>query len=424
MESDRNSGKWRVIEAVISGEWRVISKSKRAIKNTHLQLSVIGMMLSLGIPGAVGVDADDEQAARAYDEGLRTAFRQEHQQALTALHRAIKLDSSLADAHYYLGILYGARDGWNKALAAFQNATAADPAYIEAYCRIGETYLVELARVNEAVEPLERAVQMDPHHAQARSLLGTAYFRQNRLEEAIRELQHAVELDPSSTDALYTLGLGRFRSGENEAASLHFKKIIELDPFYAKAYLNLGNCYRRMGQADNSRKALETFARLSNDEEQIARLERAVRHGDSDVEAWYQLGRLQMARRQWETAAGAFKKCITLRPNEARGYDALGYLYFQLKAYRKALQIYEDVVKRHPDVSQYRNSLGTVYMTIGNYPKAIEQLESAVQLSPSEPAFHLTLAQTYKRAGYTAKAEEAFHTYQQLKSQKDEQSGK
>lgn len=413
-----------MIEAVISGEWRVISKSKRAIKYTHLQPSVIGMMLSLGILVAMSVDAGDEQAARAYDEGLRAAFRQEHQQALAALHRAIKLDSSLADAHYYLGILYGARDGWNKALAAFQNATAADPAYIEAYCRMGETYLVELARVNEAVEPLERAAQMDPHHAQARSLLGTAYFRQNRLEEAIRELQHAVELDPSSTDALYTLGLARFRSGENEAASLHFKKIIELDPFYAKAYLNLGNCYRRMGQSENSRKALGTFARLSNDEEQIARLERAVRHDDSDVEAWYQLGRLQMARRQWETAAGAFRKCITLRPNEARGYDALGYLYFQLKAYRKALQIYEDVVKRHPDVAQYRNSLGTVYMTIRNYPKAIEQLEAAVQLSPSEPAFHLTLAQIYKRAGYTAKAEEAFHTYQQLKSQKDEPSGK
>ena len=69
-------------------------------------------------------------------------------------------------------------DGWNKALAAFQNAVKADSAYIEAFCRMGETYLVELARVNEAVEPLERALQMDPYHAQVRSLLGTAYFRQ------------------------------------------------------------------------------------------------------------------------------------------------------------------------------------------------------------------------------------------------------
>ena len=217
-------------EAVISGEWLVISKSETGIKHIHLLANVAVVMLTLGVSGAMGVDAADEQAALAYDAGLRATFRQEHEKAITALNRAIKLNPSLADAHYYLGMLYGARDGWNKALTAFRKATTADPAYIEAYCRVGETYLIELARVNEAVEPLERAVQIDPHHAQGRWLLGTAYFRQNRLDAAIRELQRAVELDPSSTDALYTLGLAHYRGGEIEAASLHFKKLSNKTP--------------------------------------------------------------------------------------------------------------------------------------------------------------------------------------------------
>ena len=54
-----------------------------------------------------------------------------------------------------------------------------------------------------------------------------------------------------------------------------------------------------MGQAENGRAALETFARLSNDEEQITRLERAVRHDDTDVEAWYQWGGFK-----WRGASG------------------------------------------------------------------------------------------------------------------------
>ena len=226
-----------MIETVNSGEWRVTSRSETEIKHIHLLANVAVVMLTLGMSGAMGVDADDEQAALAYDAGLRATFRQEHVKAITVLNRAIQVDPSLADAHYYLGMLYGARDGWNKALTAFRNATTADPAYIEAYCRVGETYLIELARVNDAVEPLERAIQMDPHHAQGRWLLGTAYFRQNRLDAAIHELQRAVELDPSSTDALYTLGLAHYRGGEIEAASLRFNKDYRTRPLLREGVL-------------------------------------------------------------------------------------------------------------------------------------------------------------------------------------------
>ena len=50
-----------MIETVNSGEWLVISKSKRAIKYKRLQASGIGMMLLLGMSGAMRVEADDEQ---------------------------------------------------------------------------------------------------------------------------------------------------------------------------------------------------------------------------------------------------------------------------------------------------------------------------------------------------------------------------
>jgi tetratricopeptide (TPR) repeat protein len=125
-----------------------------------------------------------------------------------------------------------------------------------------------------------------------------------------------------------------------------------------------------------------------------------------------------MERGEWDAAATAFEKCIALNPQDARGYEALGYLYLQIEADSKALLMYREIVQRHPDVAEHRNGLGFVYLMMGKDRKAIEQFQTAVRLNPFEPSFHLNLAETYKRAGDRAKAEEEFRLYQHLLSQK------
>ena len=197
----------------------------------------------------------DQLALQLYDEGLRFAFRGKVDEAISAFNQAARLDETLADAHAYLGMLYGIRGNWKDAIRAFQDAIKADPNYVEVYSELGEAYLNTLGSIDQAISPLEKAVQLHPHDERARRLLGTAYLRMNRIDEAKHELQKALELKPSDADAIYNLGLAFFRQGKFQAASLRFKQLLEHNPLHAQAHFNLGNCLARTGQTGrNPRK--------------------------------------------------------------------------------------------------------------------------------------------------------------------------
>jgi tetratricopeptide (TPR) repeat protein len=388
------------------------------IWNVPFLAGVVLLLSAAGANGATVARIETHQAARAYDEGQRAIFHRDYEKAQAAFERAVALDSSLADGHYYLRMVYGTQQQWHRAAQAFQQATIADPNYIEAFYKLGDTYLKVLARASEAVPPLQRAVQMDPHHAESHRLLGLAYFRQQRLDDSINELQRAIELDPSRGEAFYTLGLAYFQLGAFESASVHFRQIIEKDPFHAKAYLSLGNCYRRMDRLQDGEQALVTFQRLTREEEEMEHLQGLVGSDATNHDAWYQLGRVQLRRAQWSAATFAFEKCIALNPQSVRGYEALGYVYFKLKAYWKAMEVYQEVVKQRPNVATYRNSLGGIYLMNGTYPEAIEQFQTAIRLNPSESRFHLNLSKTYELAGENEKAKEEYRLYQRLSSEK------
>ena len=105
--------------------------------------------------------------------GLRFAFRGKVDEAISAFKQAALLDETLADAHAYLGMLYGIRGNWKDAIQAFQDAMEADPTYVEVYSELGEAYLNTLGSIDQAISPLEKAVQLHPHDERARRLLGT-----------------------------------------------------------------------------------------------------------------------------------------------------------------------------------------------------------------------------------------------------------
>lgn len=373
-------------------------------------------MLLTGIFLVMTADAEKQQATAFYEEGMRALDQRDHVTAFEAFRRAVSLDSSLANAHYALGMLYKERKAWKESSRSFQAATEAYPNYIEAYCELGEVYLQALAQVTEATHSLEKAVQLAPKHARARRLLGTAYLRDNRSDAAIRELLHAVELKPDDEKALYTLGLTYLQQSRFDEAIDCFKQAIKLNPFHAQAHFNLGNSYLRIGKPAEGRVALQTFQKLSMETEQTTHLKRLVRQYPKRAELWYQLGQLQMKRKEWRLAATSFEKCIALEPKQARGYEARGYIYYQRGNYEEALTMYLASVQYQPDNATYRNSLAGMYMMLERYQKAIDQYQQAIRLKPSEARFHLHLSKACKLVGDEAKADEAYHRYEQLKA--------
>ena len=357
------------------------------------------------------------EAARLYDAGVRALTHGAHEKAQAALEKAVELDGSIADAHCILGVIYKGAEEIHAAAEAFQRATIADENYIEAYYELGDVLLIHLSDTAQAIQVLEKAVAMDADHAGARTLLGIAYFRDNRTDAAINELQHAIQLDPTSHIARYTLGTAFLQQEAWHSAIDTFKKLIDIDPFHAKAHFSLGTAYRRIGEIEAARKRLQRFEALSVEEERLTHLKRFVAQSPTDAEAWYRLGRLQLKRQLWREATRSLERYVTLAPQETRGYEALGYVHFQQQNYKQAAAMYRKVVQQKPNVATYRNSLGGTYLMLEHYSKAIEQYQTAIDLKPSEPRFYLNLSKAYTLAGAQAEAEKTYKEYERLTSQ-------
>jgi Flp pilus assembly protein TadD len=81
-----------------------------------------------------------------------------------------------------------------------------------------------------AIEPLERAVSLEPASVALREALARACFATSRIRRAGREFAQAVALNPSNAFAHYGLGRTYERQGRLRQAGKHFKLASALSP--------------------------------------------------------------------------------------------------------------------------------------------------------------------------------------------------
>ena len=350
------------------------------------------------------------KAARAYEAGLQALTRGEKQNAFAAFQRAVKLDPTLTEAHYQLGVLYGKQSQWKPAIDALQIAINLTPDFVDAHVRLGEAHLIGMASAKDAAEPLERALQLQPDHSRARRLLGDAYLRQNRYDEAIQHLKQLIQ----DSEARYLLGLAYFQKEDFTQAIPHFEAVIKRESRHAKAHFNLGNCYLRTGKIAEGRAALRMFEKLTREEEQLASLRRLIHNNPQRLQPRYELAELLMKRTEWELATAELKACLAIASQDETASELLGYIYLQTEAYPEALDVYGGLVEAYPESAIYRNSLGIVYMMLKKPRQAIGQFETATRLGTTNPQLYRNLANAYRQIGERAKAEQAYRRYRSL----------
>lgn len=94
----------------------------------------------------------------------------------------------------------------------------------------------------------------DPKRAaQANLELGVAYYREGRLQQAMENLRRAVELNPDLSEAHGAIAILYERLGENESAERHYRRALALAPADSRTNNNFGQflCHqKRLQDAD------------------------------------------------------------------------------------------------------------------------------------------------------------------------------
>jgi Flp pilus assembly protein TadD len=158
--------------------------------------------------------------------GLGTAYKEnhQHQEALSALRKAVAIDSRRPQAYSVEGFILTALGRHEDARAAYQKAMDLDPNdYLAPYF-----YAIDLDRDGgedrEALLFLERSLHANPEFALAHFQAGKIYLRLGDLPRAQDALGKAIEIDPTNERAHYLLATIYRRMGKTEQARQEFER--------------------------------------------------------------------------------------------------------------------------------------------------------------------------------------------------------
>ena len=107
--------------------------------------------------------------------------------------------------------------------------------------QLGYTYY-RLGNLQEAIAPLQAALQVNPNHLKARLLLGEALREQGAIDEAVKELEEAHRYDEDA--ARLPLLRALLAQGEREGAKRARRRRTEHLPAYARNFSARDSCPR------------------------------------------------------------------------------------------------------------------------------------------------------------------------------------
>ena len=95
------------------------------------------------------------------------------------------------------------------------------------------------------------------------------------LEQALELIRRAVDLDPNNGAFVDSLGWALFRLGEFEQARRHLERANQLVPLDSTILEHLGDVYVALGDSQRAREAYEQALAI-NDEENVESVRRKL----------------------------------------------------------------------------------------------------------------------------------------------------
>src|SRR5206468_8551824 len=123
---------------------------------------------------------------------------------------------------------------------------------------------LEVSEADEARDAYRRALELDPHHADAHVNLGRLLVEADRAEEAETHFRAAVVDHPAHATAWFNLGIAlEDRRRPNDAVKAYEQAIVA-DRRLADAYFNLARLYEQAGKRAAALRNLSKY-RLMTD---------------------------------------------------------------------------------------------------------------------------------------------------------------
>ena len=300
----------------------------------------------------------------------------QYDRARRALDAALRMDSRVRRAHYYLGTIAVSQDATrlDEAIGEFQQELRLAPTDPATNLRLGMA-LVEARQNASAVLALEAAIRTAPAPPpEAFYYLGRSQLALNRATAAAASLRRALELLAASPE----VDEGRLRSIHYQLA-LALQKLGET----GEAAVHFAEAERRSARLlSTERDRLGRYLADIRDPRDIVPLAPAL--DASSVAGLAAEQRLDVERRT-STAL-------------ARAYVNLGIMQAQSERFSRAAEFFEQAVAVDAIFPQAQYSLGVAYFNSQQYDKAVAPLAAALDADGANAIVRRMLAIAYLNA--------------------------
>ncbi|MCI0561151.1 MAG: tetratricopeptide repeat protein [Nitrososphaera sp.] len=183
-------------------------------------------------------------------------------QAIVEFDRATKLDASLAEASYNLGVCFREQKSNRDAFACLSRAVELESTFCEAQIALGQM-LFHCGKHSDAERCFRLATQNGPASADALCSLAHIIAERGNHEEAVQLARRAIRIAKRPVRELYVLGYLLEGCGRFAAAEGVFQRALQVDSEDAQVWARLTSLSAmkgdRKGASKLLRKALRRF---------------------------------------------------------------------------------------------------------------------------------------------------------------------
>ena len=257
-----------------------------------------------------------------------------------------------------------------------------------------EAYRLQRAGAYGQAEALYRSVLVnEPDNFHALNLMGVISLRKPLPLEAVEFLERAVEIDPGEPQTQANLGLARKEAGLLEAALVAFRRAVELAPMQAKYQNNVGNILVALGRPAGS----------------LHHFQEALKTAPQDPDILTNLSRAFLQLNRPADAQIAAQRALEELPTHAGARARLGDALIRQCRYAEAAQHFLAAASADQQDDELHVQLASALKESGDVAAAERVLTKAAQTIPKSASLQHAIGLLSEQSGSLGPAAEAYH---------------